>query len=200
MKLIYMHRKSTNNPGLLLSLPHVWVFPVRTHQNRSQTEAGCLPKCDTRDTDKTGLGWTAAGVPCVLCLSWEEKFANGTDTGSRQWETCSWPEINTVSGTISPTTYTATPGQHKLHTLSETWCCLKASSVMPGLVEGLLGSLRHASSKILTRWEILFSSRANLLENKAFSLHMVLKGSVNDAGTRWQIMYRDATQQQQQHK
>lgn len=27
------------------------------------------PRVLDRDMDKTGLGWTAAGVPCVLCLS-----------------------------------------------------------------------------------------------------------------------------------
>lgn len=84
------------------------------------------PRVLDRDMDKTGLGWTAAGVPCVLCLSWEEKFANGTDTGSRHAGTCSWPEINTVRGA----TACAAPGWYNkllCRAAAETRCCLQAS-------------------------------------------------------------------------
>lgn len=84
------------------------------------------PRMLDRDMDKTGLGWTAAGVPCILCLSWEEKFANGTDTGSRHAGTCSWPEINTVRGPKWATAFAAPGWYNKLlyGAAAETQCCL----------------------------------------------------------------------------
>lgn len=94
--------------------------------NQTQTEAGRLPRMLDRDMDKTGLGWTAAGVPCILCLSWEEKFANGTDTGSRRAGTCSWPEINTVGGVKWAAAFAA-PGWYNRRlcgAAAETRCCL----------------------------------------------------------------------------
>lgn len=68
-------------------------------------------------------------VPCVLCLSWEEKFANGTDTGSHQGETCSWPEFNTISGVICATAC-VTPGRYNkllCRATSQRRCCLWVS-------------------------------------------------------------------------
>ena len=78
----------TLNHRPLVALRHVWAFPARRHQ-KTRLRPVCIPprpRVWHRDMDGAGLEWTAAGVPCILCLSWEEKFANGTDTGSRQRE------------------------------------------------------------------------------------------------------------------
>lgn len=116
-----------HNSHRLYVLPHhVWVFPVWRHQTIDRLGLVVFPKCDTETW--TGLEWTAAGVSCILCLPREEKFANGTDTGSRQWETCSWPEINTVAGTISAS-HTTSGCRCEA---SETWCGLQTSPVMLG--------------------------------------------------------------------
>lgn len=122
MKLTRMNCKITNNPGILAPLHHVWAFPVWSHQTAASLRLPVLPSAIQRrgqNRIRVDSCW------CALCLSREEKFANGTDTGSRQQETCSWPEINTTTGTISATH--ATLGQCCkvfCEAASETRCCL----------------------------------------------------------------------------
>lgn len=70
--------------------------------------------------------WCALRFMSVLR---EEKFANGTDTGSRHAGTCSWPEINTVRGAKCATACAAPGWYHKLpcRAAAETRCSRWAS-------------------------------------------------------------------------
>lgn len=139
--------RSTNPPEHLVHPHHVWMFPVWTHQTIARLRLLVSPSVTQRH-GQNRIREDSCCVPCTLCLSWEEKFANGTDTGSHNRETCSWPEFNTISGVICATAC-ATPGRYNkllCRATSQRWCYLWASC-HARLIRGLW-LCRHAALKI----------------------------------------------------